>query len=165
MLFLTKTIYPAIELIIIAAIRKSFCGMRRGTRCKMKIVDKAMHGLTYEHSRCLRPFYYNYYISIFPLLDFHHYTCSYKKGKIRWISRSIICKGFWNLPSLHLYILDVCYKLFQHVFSVYSHAIIFMLVVVVLVSYCYVCQFLFYFLLIHFLLKIINKHLSITCAH
>ena len=82
-LFITKTIYPAIELIIIAAIRKSFCGMQRGTRCKMKIVDKAMHGLTCEqHSRSLRPFHYNYYISIFPLLlDFHHYTCSYKKEK------------------------------------------------------------------------------------
>ena len=81
-LFLTKTIYPSFELIIIAAIRKSFCGMQRGTRCKMKIVDKAMHGLTCEqHTRSLRPFHYNYYISIFPLLDFHHYAYSYKKEK------------------------------------------------------------------------------------
>ena len=31
-LFITKTIYPAIELIIIAAIRKSFCGMQRGNK-------------------------------------------------------------------------------------------------------------------------------------
>ena len=133
----------------------------RGTRCKMKIVDKAMHGLTYEHSRCLRPFYYNYYTSIFPLLDFHHYVCKSKRENNVQLTKHNILRFLIStyFASTHPWcLLETVPTYFFRLFP--CHNICWWS----LPCHIVVRQFLFYILLIHFLRKTINKHLSITCT-